>query len=177
MFLYTFSTGLCGTTRKIPKASTAWTVGRGGHDPSPVGPGIEQIQVLPRLDRSHGVARAAGVFVVFLDHEVTALLLTAAQQRCERSSVETMCRSSTESGGMTPGQRMISGVWVLWWYNWVLANGSGIPIVGMIGCRTGHLMVDGREVTSLADQIDQHRVAGIRHLVESLDAIVVRIAA
>ena len=38
-----------------------------------------------------------------------------------------MCRSSIAPALVTPGQRTIHGVRVLWWYSCVLAKGSGMP--------------------------------------------------
>jgi len=43
------------------------------------------------------------------------------------STAEIMFFPSTTPARVTPGQRTIHGVCVLWWYSCVLANGSGMP--------------------------------------------------
>ncbi len=112
------------------------TGGRGGHHPFAVRPRIEDVEQLLRLDGPHRVARAAGIFVVLLDDQIAAVLILALQQRREasdrpflpdapgrntsssvgrKSTAETMCTSSMAPGWVTPGQRKINGVCVLWW--------------------------------------------------------------
>ena len=82
-----FLVGL-GQRCQTPKSDRAG--GGGGKHARAVGPRIEEVQVTLGLHRAHGVARATGVFVVFLDHVLASVLFPALEQRQIGAAIESL---------------------------------------------------------------------------------------